>query len=120
MAGTTTLGFPYPSSGDKVADDATKIQELAQFVDDQTGLARSGSVTSGVLVAATAKTVAVVFATAFPAAGPVPKVVAVPQGSGATLFSVQVNNVTRSGFDLNMRRETGTASFDAYYIAHAV
>lgn len=119
MSTTTTLGFPYPQSTDKVADLATLVQSLAQFVDDNVGLAKSGDASSGTLVAATPKTVAVSFATAFPAAGPSPKVVASPKGTNATLFSVQVLNVTKSGFDLNFRRETGTASFDASWIAHA-
>jgi len=35
MAGTTTnYGFPYPTSGDNVSDGATKIQELAQKIED--------------------------------------------------------------------------------------
>lgn len=119
MAGTTTLGFPYPSGTDSMSDEATKVQELAQFVDDHCGLSLSGEVSSGVVVAATPTTKAVVFSTAFPAAGPIPKVVASPKGTGSTLFSVYVNNVTRTGFDLNMRRETGTASFDATWHAHA-
>ncbi len=118
MAGTTTLGFPYPAAGDSVAAEAAKVQELAQFCDDQQGLIRKGLVTSGTLVAATPKTVAVVFSTPFPT-GIVPEVIACPKGTGATLFSVYVANVTRTGFDLNMRRETGTASFDASYVAVA-
>jgi hypothetical protein len=35
MAGTTTnYGFPYPTSTDNVSDGATKIQELAQKLED--------------------------------------------------------------------------------------
>lgn len=44
MAGTTpNYGFPYPTSTDNVSDGATKIQELAQKLEDFFDLAESGT-----------------------------------------------------------------------------
>lgn len=123
MASTTTLGYPYPDDTDSVSDGAGKVQELAQYADDNAGIHRAGTQASGTLVAATPKTVAVAFASPFPAAGPVPKVTATITGlpfSGSAVAYVGVDAVTRSGFNLIIRRETGTASIDVNYHAIAL
>lgn len=120
MAGTTTLGYPYPSAGDSMSDEATKVQELAQAVDDNVGLLKTGTKASGVLVAGAVTVVSVAFATPFPAAGPVPNVVAcLTNVLGTAVYLVDVRNITRAGFDLAFLRSAGTAAMTAHWIAIA-
>lgn len=117
MAGTTTLGFPYPAAGDAVSAEAAKVQELAQFCDDQQGLIRIGSVASGVLVAGVVTTVAVTFSTPFPV-GITPVVVLTLQNVlGTAVYLVDARSVTRTGFTAAFLRSTGTASMTASYVA---
>lgn len=117
MPGSTTLGYPYPTPTDKPQVYPAKAQELAQAVDDQLGMAQQGSTNSGVLVAATTKTVAVVFATPFPV-GTVPVVNAtISGGQAGSLATATVGSVTRLGFNLLFRRETLTAAMDANWRA---
>lgn len=117
---TTTLGFPYPASSERVADMAAALQALAQFCDDQQGLFKCGSQSSGLLVAGAVTTVAVVFPTAFPAAGPVPKVVASLENVlGTAVYLVDVRTITRAGFTLAYLRSAGTAAMTAHWVAMA-
>jgi hypothetical protein len=78
---------------------------------------QKGQVDSGTLVAATAKTVSVTFATAFATA---PIVVPGQTGGTGAIAAdrrVTVDNVTTTGFDMIFYRATGTAAIVANWIA---
>lgn len=119
MSSTTTLGYPYPDPTDAVAGLAVAVQALAQMIDDELGLIKTGTQNSGVLVVSTSKTIAVTFAAAFPT-GHVPRVcVTVAGGQGTVECQATVASVTEAGFDLLVRRESGTGALDVHYIAVA-
>lgn len=118
MPGSTTPnGFPYPISNEPVSDGAAAIQLLAESVDDHVALQKSGTVTTGTLVAGTYSSTAITFTTPFPASGPVPQVVAMANGSTTTEMYAQANSITRSGFTLAYKRTTGTAAMSVHWIA---
>lgn len=122
MSSTTTLGFPFAQSADRVADMATAQQTLAQFVDDNVGLVKSGISSVNVVAINTDAALAVVFATAFPAAGPVPTVIAGFQNiaNPGNVSPVTVSGITRAGFTLNVRRSVGTGATSVGWIASAI
>lgn len=116
---TAPNDYPYPLSSEPMADLAAAVQALAEAVEAKLGGQKSGTVNSGTMVAGTTKTVAVVFATPFPAAGPVPRVVAsLTGGQGTNANSeVTVAAITRNGFNLLFNRATLTGALDASWQA---
>lgn len=117
-AQTTPNGFTYPTGSDAVGALDTIVQTLAEQIDDHVALQKSGTVTSGTLVANTwSSNIAVTFTTPFPASGPVPQVTASVRGTSTTDISVQVNTITRSGCIINVLRVTGTGALTADWIA---
>lgn len=115
---TSPNGFPFPEDTDNVADYPALAEALAEAVNDHIGLSKSGTQSSGTLVAGTPKAVAYVFATAFPAAGPVPQVcVTISNGGNPQTYSAFVTAVSRSGFTVTYERTTGTAALSIGWIA---
>lgn len=113
----TTLGYPYPSSSDPVADSATAQQNLAQKVDDELGLMKCGRVTINAVSTGTDYTAAVTFTgTVFPGT---PKIVAciTNKNNPASYEPVLVSAPSSTGFTINVRRSAGSASIDVDWIA---
>lgn len=83
-------------------------------------LIKTGQHTVTITAANTNFTRSVTFPTAFPATGPVPTVVASPYDiTGNVTMKVAVRNVTRSGFDIDVVRSSGTTNVEVMWIAVA-
>lgn len=95
MPSSTAKGFPYPVGSDKLGDTDLRIKALADYLNDNVGMVKSGSGSSGTLAAGAGIDVTVNFSgTAFPG---VPQVVAtVKVNTTLSTLVVFVKTVTAS------------------------
>lgn len=111
MSATTTLGFPYPTPGDKLEQGDDIIKALAQYLNDKVGLVKSGQDSITPSAANTTTSKVIVFPVAFPAGAPLPAVVVTPNGTVAApgTLSMWVSAVALDRFTVNVQRTSVVA-----------
>ena len=109
---TSGKNLPFPLGTDRLADGDDQIRKLAQSVDN---MVQAGIVSVPITAVSTPASVTVNFPVAYAVA---PMVVACLQfGSTVPVLSVAVASITTTSFQINARRESGSAAINCYWIA---
>lgn len=116
MSDVTTRGFPFAEDGDPVKTYPGTSEDLADFLEARVGLVQKGASIVDIVTVNVVASLAVVFATPFPA-GVTPNVVATPVTGQPQARFCSVSGISNTGFTLNALNSVTNADLTCQWLA---